>query len=184
MLDNARECIGVALLLNGRTEDTTSQRDFDEAKQLLLKQKPLVKQYTSTTYLDSLVAGEAALAMAYSGDLLQTIKENPHLDYVIPKEGGFLWTDCLCLMHGAPHRQEALRLIDYLLRPEVAADISNTVRYASPNSAAKSKLEPTLRQDKRCYPPAIVMNRLRYHASPDAQAYDLWNETWSDVKAL
>ena len=184
MLDSARECIGVALLLKGLKENTTAGQDFEQAKDLLLKQKPLVKQYTSTTYVDSLVAGEAALTMAYSGDILQAIKENPHLDYIIPKEGSFLWMDCLCLMRGAPHRQEALRLIDYLLRPEVAADISNTVRYASPNAAAKSKLEPALRHDKRCYPSASVMSRLRYHMPADPEAYALWNETWSDVKAL
>ncbi len=184
VLDSARECIGISLLLNGCDENTTSEKDFEAAKALLLKQKPLVKQYTSTTYVDSLVAGEAALAMAYSGDVLQAIKENPHLDYIIPQEGSFLWMDCLCLMRGAPHPEQALQLIDYLLRPEVSADISNTVRYGTPNASARSQIEPTLRHDPRCYPPSSVMSRLRYHTPPDSEAYSLWNETWSDVKAL
>ena len=184
MLDSARSCIAVALLLCGHPEDTKEERHFAQARDLLLKQKPLVKQYTSATYIDSLVAGEAALAMAYSGDVLQAIRENPSLDYVIPKEGSFKWIDCLCLLRGAPNKEEAARLMDHLLRPEVAADISNTVRYASPNKAARKLIDPALLKDKRVFPPPAVAKTLRYHAPPDPETYMLWNQTWSDVKAL
>jgi spermidine/putrescine transport system substrate-binding protein len=184
MLDSARECIGTALLLKGYPETTTDEKKFEEARELLLKQKPLVKQYTSATYVDSLVAGEAALAMAYSGDVLQAVKENPHLDYVLPKEGGYMWVDCMCLLRGAPHRSDAVRLIDYLLRPEVAAGICNAVHYASPNAAAMPKIDPAIVKDRRIYPTPEIARGLRYHTPPDPEAYDLWNQTWSDVKAL
>jgi spermidine/putrescine transport system substrate-binding protein len=184
MLDSPRECIGTALLLKGHPETTSDEKDFAQAKELLLKQKPLVKQYTSATYVDSLVAGEAALAMAYSGDVLQAVKENPHLDYALPKEGGYMWVDSMCLLRGAPHLADSVRLIDYLLRPEVAADICQAVRYASPNAAARSKIDPAILNDHRIFPTPEAARGLRYHTPPDAEAYVLWNQTWSDVKAL
>ncbi|MBI5241497.1 MAG: spermidine/putrescine ABC transporter substrate-binding protein [Elusimicrobia bacterium] len=184
MLDSPRECIGTALLLKGQPETTTDEKDFEAAKELLLKQKPLVKQYTSATYVDALVAGEAALAMAYSGDVLQAVKENPHLDYALPKEGGYMWVDCMCVLRGAPHLADSVALIDYLLRPDVAAGICNAVHYASPNAAAQPRIDPAVLKDKRVYPPAAVVKNLRYHTPPDPEAYVLWNQTWSDVKAL
>ncbi|MFA6004464.1 MAG: spermidine/putrescine ABC transporter substrate-binding protein [Elusimicrobiota bacterium] len=184
MLDNARDCISTALLMQGYPETTTDEGHFNAVRDLLLKQKPLLKQYTSSTYIDSLVSGEVALAMAWSGDVLQAIKENPQLDYVIPKEGSYRYVDSMCLMRAGQHQPDAVRLIDYLLRPEIAADIANTVRYASPNAAAKAKIEPALLKDQRVYPPPAVMRKLAFHAPLDSESYNIWNQTWSDIKAL
>ena len=184
MLDNARDCISTALLLLGYPETPGDEKHLAQAKELLLRQKPLIKQYTSANYVDSLISGEVALAMAWSGDVLQACKENPQLDYVIPKEGSYRYVDSLCLVRGGAHREDTLKLIDYLLRPEVAAGITNTVRYASPNAAAKPFIEPGLLHDQRVYPQPQMMRRLSFHAPLDAETYTLWNETWSDVKTL
>lgn len=182
MLDNARDCVSVALLLKGFPETETSPEAFRQVKELLISQSPLIKQYSSTTYMDGLVAGELYLAMAWSGDVLQVARENPDIDYVIPKEGSYLWVDNLCLARGSGHREEALRLVDFLLRGDVAAGIANTVRYASPNAAAKAHLDKDLLKDPRVFPDAATASRLRFHAVLDAEASQLWNETWSDVK--
>lgn len=182
MLDNARDCLSVALMLKGHPETTSDEKAFAEARDLLVKQRPLVKQYASTTYIDSLISGEVNLAMAWSGDVLQACRENPQLDYAIPKEGSYMWVDNLCLMRGSRHRADALRLADYLLRGEVAADVANTVRYASPNAAARKHTDPALLKDPRVYPPAKVAARLSFHALLDPEQTALWNETWTDVK--
>ena len=184
MLDNARDCISTALLIKGYPEATTDERHFEGVKELLLKQKPLVKQYTSSTYVDSLITGEVVLAMAWSGDVLQALRENPQLDYVIPKEGSYRYVDCMCLVRGGAQREDAVRLMDYLLRPQVAADIANTVRYASPNAAAKPLIAPALLADQRSYPPPETLRKLAFHSLLDPATYTLWNRTWSDVKAL
>jgi len=184
MLDNARDCISTALLIKGWPENTADERHFAEVRELFLKQKPLVKQYTSATYIDSLITGETALAMAWSGDVLQALKENPQLDYVIPKEGSYMWVDCLCMVRGGRHREDTVRLIDYLLRPDVGADIANTVRYASPNAAARPKIDPALLMDPRVYPGPQAARKLAFHCLLDPETYNLWNQTWSDIKAL
>ena len=182
MLDNARDCISVALLLLGISESTSNEADFDQAKDLLLKQKPLVRSYTSSNYVDDLISGEIWLGMAWSGDILQAIKENPDLDYVVPREGAYRWVDNLCLVRGAPHKEEALRLMDYLLEARVAADIASAVRYATPNKAALAYLAPSLLKDPRIYPPPSVEKRLRFNVQLDSVQMQQWNEIWSEIK--
>ena len=182
MLDNARDCISTALRMPGYPETTSDDKQLQAARALLLKQRPLVKQYTSSTYMDSLVAGETALAMSWSGDILQISRDNPRIDYVIPKEGSYMWADNLCLVRGSAHREDTLRLVDYLLQADTAAEIANAVRYASPNAAAYPKLDASLRRDPRVFPPKDVERRLSFHAVLDPAAEQQWNDLWQDVK--
>lgn len=182
MLDNVRDCIAVAMQLLKIPQTTRDPEDFKKIRDLLVKQKPLVKQYSSSSYLNSLVAGEIDLAMTWSGDLFQAARDNPDLDYVIPKEGTYMWVDCLALMRGSRHREDTLRLIDYLLEPQVAADNANFVRYASPNEKAWPLADPVLRKDPRVYPPKKQMDALMLHHVLDPEQSELWNETWADVK--
>jgi spermidine/putrescine transport system substrate-binding protein len=182
MLDNVRDCIAVAMQLLGIEQSTRDPDDFRRIRELLVKQKPLVKQYSSSSYLNSLVAGEIDLAMTWSGDLFQAARDNPDLDYVIPKEGTYMWVDCLALMRGSHHRADTLALIDYLLEPKVAADNADFVRYASPNEKAWPLVDPALRKDPRVYPPPKQMAALKLHHVLDPEQSELWNETWADVK--
>lgn len=182
MLDNVRDSISVAMQLLNIPQTTRDAEDFRKIRELLLKQKPLVKQYSSSSYLNSLVAGEIDLAMTWSGDLFQTARENPDLDYVIPKEGTYMWVDCLAMMRGARHRENTLRLIDYLLEPSVAAGIANAVRYATPNQAATAEVDKALRDDPRVYPTPKLMKQLQLHHVLDGEQTELWSQTWADVK--
>ena len=182
MLDNVRDCISVAMQLLDIPQTTRDPEDFRRIRELLVKQKPLVKQYSSSSYLNSLVAGEIDLAMTWSGDLFQTARENPDLDYVIPKEGTYMWVDCLAVMRGSRHREDTLRLIDYLLEPSVAAEIANTVRYATPNLAATPMVDKALRDDPRVYPSARVLKQLQLHHVLDSEQTEMWSQTWADVK--
>lgn len=93
-----------------------------------------------------------------------------------------MWVDSLCLVRGSENREDALRLVDYLLEPEVGADIANTVRYATPNAKAKTKLEPALRRDPRVFPDQKVAAKLQFHSLLDPSTSQLWNDTWSDIK--
>jgi spermidine/putrescine-binding protein len=168
--------------MKGYPETTQDERAFRDVLGLLVKQRPLVKHYSSTTYIDGLIAGEVYLAMAWSGDVLQAARENPQIDYVIPKEGSFMWVDNLCLVRNSRHRKDTLRLVDYLLKGEVAAEIANAVRYASPNSAAKPFMDKALLKDPRVFPAPELSSRLRFHAALDPKTSQLWNEIWSDIK--
>ena len=182
VLDNVRACVSIGLLMSGFSETTKNLKALEEVRELYLRQKPLVKQYNSSTYVDSLVNGETHLAMAWSGDILQSLRENPQLDFIVPKEGSFMWVDNLCLVRGSEHREDALALADFLLRGEVAAEITNTVRYASPNAQAKPFLDKALLGDPRIYPTPELFSRLRFYTPLDAETTERWTRTWSDVK--
>ena len=163
MLDNVRDCIAVAMQLLNIPQSTRDPEDFKKIRDLLVRQKPLVKMYSSSSYLNSLVAGEIDLAMTWSGDLFQAARDNPDLDYALPKEGTYMWVDCLALMRGSRHREDTLRLIDYLLEPQM--------RPTTPiSSATRRQMRrpgrwpiPVLRKDPRVYPPKAFMDKLQLH---------------------
>lgn len=182
MLDHARDTIETALLLLKLPVDTKDPEHLRKAKELLIKQRPLLKQYSSSTYVDGLTSGEIWLAQGWSGDVLQAARESPAIDYVIPKEGSLIWVDSLCVMRGSQNRPAALRFIDYLLRAEVAAEIANTVRYATPNQAARRFLDPSLANDTRVFPGREVESRLKFGTPLDEEADELWNQVWQEVK--
>ena len=182
MLDNTRDAIGVALLMLGLPIDSKDPAQLRKAKDLLVKQRPLLKHYTSSTYMDELIAGELWLAQGWSGDVLQSARENPSVDYVFPKEGTFIYVDGVGITKGTPHMDEAVRFVDYLLRPEVAAEISNTVRYATPNGKAMPLMDAALAKDVRVFPSPEIEKRLRFYAMLDGDTENLWNQTWQEVK--
>ena len=94
-----------------------------------------------------------------------------------------MWVDNLCLVHNAPHKKEALELINYLLEGPVAAGIANTVQYASPNAAAVPYLNSEMLNDPRIYPPPSVQKRLKFNTILDGVTFNDWNRIWTEVKA-
>jgi spermidine/putrescine-binding protein len=183
MLDDARDCVSTALLMLNQPAETQDPKVLAQAKQLLISQRPLVYQYSNDTYIDSLAAGNVSLAMGWSGDVLQAAEENAKIDYLIPKEGSYLWVDNLCLIRNGPHKKEALQLANYLLEGKIAADIANFVRYATPNAAALSHIKPVLLRDPRIYPTPAIDKRLRFTAILDDATLRKWDQIWMEVKA-
>ena len=162
MLDDMRGLMNPALKLLGYSINTTDPRQIDKAKQLLIKQKPLVKAYTSDTYVDFLASGDIWLAQGYSGDVFQAMKENKSLRYVIPKEGTDMWVDNMCIPKGAKNKDMAEKFINYVLRPEVSADISNATWYANPNSASRRYIKPEIINNPAIYPPDEILKKCEF----------------------
>ncbi|MEW6280589.1 MAG: spermidine/putrescine ABC transporter substrate-binding protein, partial [Candidatus Eremiobacterota bacterium] len=135
MLDEKRDTIGCALLRLGYSGNSIDPRELEEALKTLLEQKKLVKTYSSDM-IDDLARGEFHLALGWSGDVGQARDSNDEVDYLIPREGGFMFVDCLCVPDGAPHPEAAIRFIHYVTQPRVMADITNLVGY--PNAIEAS----------------------------------------------
>lgn len=184
VLDNSRDGVGCALLMLGLPKDAKAPAQLESVRDALLKQKKLLKHYSSSTYIDELVSGDLWLAQGWSGDVLQAGRDNKQIDYVIPKEGSFIWVDSLCLIRGSDHREETLQLVDYLLRPEVAAGIAKAKRYASPNREAIPLLDAALRKDGRVFPTPDIEKRLSFYPPLDPDTEELWNRTWQEVKVM
>ncbi|HGJ66596.1 TPA: spermidine/putrescine ABC transporter substrate-binding protein [bacterium] len=182
MLDDMRSIANVPLKILGHSVNTTDPKIIKQAEEMLLKQKPLVRAYTSDTYIDFLVSGDIWLAHGYSGDTFQAMKENKNIKYSIPKEGSDMWMDNMCIPKGAKNKLTAEVFINYLLRPEVGAEISNFTWYANPNEASHKFIKPEIVNNQSIYPPDEVLNRCEFQKDlgPATKYYEqLYNKVKS-----
>jgi spermidine/putrescine transport system substrate-binding protein len=182
MLDDSREVINAALKYLGYSLNTKSETELAEAKKMLIEQKKLLKAYVSAPVKASLISGDVWVAQLWSGDTFQAQAENDQIKYTIPKEGCTIWTDNLCVLASAPHKRAANAFINYVLRPEVGAAISNFVAYGSPNAAAMPLVDPAARENPAIYPPPDVLARLEFLRDL-GEATRIWDETWTEIKA-
>lgn len=181
MQDDMRSILGIMLKYLGYSANTTDAKQLNEAKRLLLAQKPLVRSYTNS-YIDMLISGDAWLVAAYSGDVYQAARESSAIRYTIPRPGSLIWVDTMVIPKDAPHKALAEQFIDYILRPEVAARIANDTWYASPNAAARPLIDARLRDDPAVYPPHDVLARCEFLVDL-GPATTLYDRAWNEIKA-
>lgn len=183
LLDEMRETVGAALKYLGYSVNTTDPKALEEAKALLLSAKERSVGFAGgVEALNRLMAGDAAVTLAYSGDVLQARQEDERLRYAIPKEGGTLWTDAMVVLARGPAQDLAYRFMDFLLEPENAAALAEYTRYATPVAPAIPLLPEEMRQDPTVFPPEEVRSRLEYlkDLGPDIALFD---RVWTEVKA-
>ncbi|GIW53878.1 MAG: hypothetical protein KatS3mg082_0282 [Nitrospiraceae bacterium] len=130
---------------------------IEQAKEKLIKQKPLVKTYTSEHYDNLLASGEVVLAHGWGGPVARAMAERPSIRYVVPKEGGTIWSDCLVVLRTSRHKDLAMRFVNFLLDPRVAALTSERLLFASANREAKKLVSPRVRDNPAVYPPESLL---------------------------
>ncbi|GIW27524.1 MAG: spermidine/putrescine ABC transporter substrate-binding protein [Meiothermus sp.] len=181
LLDEMREMVGAALKYIGESVNTTDPDKLAQAQRLLLEAKRRSQGFAGGTSIrDRLIAGDIAVGPAYSGDILAAQAENPQLKYVIPVEGATLWTDNLVVLKKSPNHELAYKFINFLLEPEIAAQISNSIGYATPVVAAMDQIEE--KDNPIIYPSPEIRARLELLADLGDQA-DAFNKVWSEVKS-
>ncbi|MEE8399549.1 MAG: spermidine/putrescine ABC transporter substrate-binding protein [Desulfobacterales bacterium] len=181
MLDEMRALFSVALKRLGYSLNSTSEKQLMEAKKLLLEQKSLLKAYISAPVKGLLISGEVWLAELWSGDVFMAKAENDAIEYCIPKEGCEVWTDNLVIPKSAPHKYTAEAWLNYNLRPDVSAGVSNTVHYASPVEGAKSFLNKADLKNPGIYPPAETLERLEF-VTDVGEATRIYDRIWIELK--
>jgi len=181
MLNDPREAFGAALKYLGYSLNTTDEGELAEAKDLLLQQKQWVSTYDSDGFEDLLAAGETQLAHAWSGDIFAAAEEAEQIWYVIPEEGGVIWTDNLCIPKSASSQYTAEVFINYLLRPEVGAKITNYTWYGSPNAAAEEFIDAEILEEPAIYPPPEVMDKLEFLRDV-GEATAIYDRLWTEIK--
>ncbi|MFL7810420.1 MAG: spermidine/putrescine ABC transporter substrate-binding protein, partial [Anaerolineae bacterium] len=181
MLNDPREAIGAALKYLGYSLNSTDEGELEAAKQLLIQQKQWVSTYDSDGFEDLLAAGETVLAHAWSGDIFAAAEEAENIWYVIPEEGGVIWTDNLCIPASALNKYTAEVFIDYLLRPEVGAEITNYTWFGSPNKASEEFIDQEILDEPAIYPPDEVMQKLEFLRDV-GEATSLYDRIWTEIK--
>ncbi len=181
MLDDQRETLGVALKILGYSFNTTDPEELKQAKEKLIEQKPLVKQYKSEAE-EILIAGDVVMAHCWSGDAFRSAEKRSFIRYVIPKEGSSQFIDNVCIPKSAPHKDLAEKFINYLLRPEVNAKISAFTMYATCVPAAKEHLPENLLKHKFIYPSEEILESLEWIKDP-GDFTQQYSRTWEEIKA-
>lgn len=134
MYDSQRDSLMVALKLLGYSMNTHDIEELEEAKQLLIDQRPLVYAYVTDQVIDNMIAGNAALAVVYSGDATYIMDENENMNYVIPKEGSNIWVDSMVIPKTAQNVELAHEFINFMQRPDIALMNTEYVMYSTPNT--------------------------------------------------
>jgi spermidine/putrescine transport system substrate-binding protein len=183
MYDSVRDSMAVALLKTGHSVNSRDEADLQAAFDALVQQKPLVMAYMSDDVKDTMVSGSASLAVVYSGDAMICQADNGDLAYVIPKEGSNVWYDAMAIPKGSEHKAEALLLMDFLCRPDVAKVNSEYIGYSTPNKAALDLMDDSYKSDPVFNPPADVLARCTVYLDLGDTMQKKYNELWEQLKA-
>jgi len=182
MLNDSRESIGAALKYLGYSLNTTDEAQLEEAKQLLINTKPYLFSYDSDQFEDLIVADEVVYGHGWSGDYFAAAEEDERIWYIIPEEGGVVWADNLCIPKTAKEKYTAELFINFVLRGEVAAQITNFTWYGSPVEAANEFIDPEILEEPAIYPSAEVMEKLEW-IEDVGDATPIYERIWTEVKA-
>lgn len=189
LIDAPTEVIPLALKYLGRDPQSAAPEDLQAAQELLLSVRPYIRKFDSVNFLTSLPNGDVCMAMTWSGDYATAMasaaeaKIKINLSYFIPREGSLIWFDNMYIPVDAPHVANAHKFLEYLLQPQVMADVTDYIHYANSNAAATPLLDAAVRNDQAIYPDAQTRERLFPQKTHDGKATRAMTRVWSTVKS-
>ncbi|AZC34076.1 putrescine transport system substrate-binding protein [Pseudomonas sp. NFPP07] len=188
-LDSADEMLPAVLNYMGLDPNSQNPDDYKKAEAKLLAVRPYVTYFNSSKYISDLANGEICVAAGFSGDVFQAkaraaeAGKGIEIAYVIPKEGGNLWFDMLAIPKDAGNVKQAHAFINYLLKPEVIAQVSDSVGYANPNPKAGELMDQSVRKDEAVYPAQEIVDKLYVNSELPPKIQRLMTRSWTKVKS-
>jgi putative spermidine/putrescine transport system substrate-binding protein/putrescine transport system substrate-binding protein len=188
IIDNPTQVLPITLNYLGLPHHSHEPEDYKKAEQLLLKIRPYVQYFHASKYISDLANGNVCAVIGFNGDIVQAAasareaKNGIDIAYSIPDEGSTLWFDMVVMPKSAPHEKNGYSYMNYLLTPQVIANISNSIHYANPNSAADAYVVPAVKQDLAIYPPKSVMDKLFTVEDLPASIARLTTRLWTKLK--
>ena len=188
-MDSPDELFPAVLNYLGMDPRSEKPGDYVKAEARLLELRPYITYFHSSKYVSDLANGDVCVAFGYSGDVLQAAQRakeagnGVNVAYSIPKEGSNLWFDLLAIPKDASNPDQALAFINYLLEPQVIANVSATVGYANANPDAKADMDPALVANPAIYPPQEVLDKLYISTMPSPGILRQMTRAWSKIKS-
>lgn len=184
MFDTYRDTIGVALKKLGYSLNSTNQKEIDEAKELLLEQRRLVKPlYGVDNGTTMIPAGETDINMIWSGEGLNLQDEYPNLVYVVPEEGANFWIDSLCIPKNAKNVEGAEKFINFVSDKKSALRIADEIGYTTPNKEARQEQPESVRNNPNAYMPTEIMNRCEIYKDFSLDVKKMYDKAWIAIKS-
>lgn len=188
VLDTPSELIPIALNYLGENPNSTDEAVIRKAEVLLKSIRPYIRYFQSSQYINDLANGDICLALGWSGDVFtaqtraEEAKNDVNISYVIPKEGAPMFFDMMAIPKDAKHPQNAHAFMNYILRPEVMAAISNEVSYANANKAATPMVDKELLDNPGVYPTPEASKKLFVLVELTPQVDRLYTDIWTALK--
>lgn len=182
MLDDAREAIAYGAFLSGLDPNTQDPVALERIRKILVAQKPLVRAYDSASFDDAVLSGEVALAQSWSGQIAKIMQEADWVRFTIPREGAMLFVDNLAIPKNAPHPALAMEFLDFVMEPDIAAEICLTTGYSTPSREGRERLPPAIQNNRAMFPSAAEMKRLKTFDDLGEGAR-LHDRLWTEVKS-
>jgi putrescine transport system substrate-binding protein len=188
VLDSATDVFPAALKYLGLDPDSRKPEDLAKAADVVKAVRPYIRKFHSSEYINALAGGDICLAFGYSGDIFQArdraakAKDKQDIAYAIPREGSLLWIDVAAIPKDAPNPDNALRFLDFLLEPKVAAASSELTGYANANTPATALLPKDISGNPLIYPPADVRAKFYTITAGSAEQTRERTRLWTTVK--
>jgi spermidine/putrescine transport system substrate-binding protein len=176
-MDDGREVLGAWLRYRGRSLNSVDPRELEAAKADAIAAKRYLAAYVSAPVKGQLISGDVWVAQLWNGDATQAALEQPNIGYVVPREGSAIWEDSLLIPRSAKHQRAAHEFINYVLRPNVGAAISDTTGYGTPNEPALALMEHPVP-----YPTQDELRRLEFQTDL-GRATALVDQIWTEIKS-
>lgn len=175
-----REVLGLTLKSLGYSANSADPVELEAALARLLVLKPDVHLLEADP--DGLAAllekGEVIVSMGYAGDVFEARQLTPHIAYVLPEEGALLWNESFVIPANSPNQAAARLFLEFILRPEIAAQIANENYYATPNEAAYPFIDPAILNDPMIFPSNADLAKAELILPLSQAGQNLHNEIW------
>lgn len=182
LVDSARDILGFALASNGDSMNTTNRQQLLAAKNKLDRLSPNVKAIVADEIKMYMAENEAAIAVDWSGEASEMMANNTHLHYIVPSEGSNLWFDNLVIPKTAKHYNAIYAFLNFMMKPENAAQNATYVGYATPNRDAKRLLPKSVRDDRQFYPDNRTMAGLQIYKNLSPTMVGEYNDLYLAFK--
>lgn len=188
LLDSPTEAFPAALAYLGLDPLSKNPDDLAKAAEVLTGIRPYIRYFHSSQYISDLANGEVCVSLGYSGDVFQAAAradeagKGVEIKYSVPKEGAQQWFDMMAIPADAPNPEAALAWINFIMDPQITADITNYVWYANANEASMPLVDAEIRDDPAIFPSAEVRAKLFPGQVYDARTDRLMTRLWTQVK--
>lgn len=167
VVSEAGDLVRLGMKYLGKPMSTSDAASLKQVEDMLIRQKPNIAVFHEDNGQDLLLAGDVDIVIEYNGDIAQVMAEDADIDFVVPREGGQISSDCLCIPKGAPSPDLAHAFINYLLDAKAGAEIARTIKYPTPNAAAKALMGEAYKNNRVIFPPDLGNSEYAAYTSED-----------------
>ena len=188
VLDSPAEMLRAVYSYLGKDPNSQSPDDLRLAEATLTKIRPYIRNINSSEYIEALANGDLCIAVGYNGDVMQArdrareANKGIEIKYFVPKEGSILWFDMLAIPKDAPDPDSAYAYLNYIMTPQVIADITNFKRFANANAASQPLVQASVKDDPGIYPPPEQRQKLAVQLADSSDQTRAITRVWQKFK--